>query len=429
MKKLFKSALAAALALLLAFSLVRFSVGVSAGTVSPAWTVPQGYNANDYNKIAAFLELTDDAGVKNGTKLSPNYNPNLPSTWGVCYDPDYYSDMPTFVWDQFDGEYRVRRILVYDKQLVGALDLSDFTELYYVNCSENEITNVELSGCTSLWTFDCYNNRLTQIDVSVCPMLHFFRCDGNQLADLDVSMNPGLVQLTCSNNMISNLDLSPNTDLEILDVSYNRLTNIDVSMLSRLNSLDVSGNDLHNGLDVSSNSLLMSLKCSYTGFDSIDLSANEELLGFYCIGNPITEFDFHANTVLMLNVLEAEGDGTVGCELNGWYTKVYAAPNAGASFEGWYNAAGELISDRLEYEASELDGVHFTARFTSSAFIPGDADGNGSVSVADAILALRYVMGLVGEDALDMNASDVDGSDSVTMADAVSILRIGMGLN
>lgn len=421
-----KTIIAAALALLLAVSAAgTFVIGVKA-EIAPAWSVPAGYNANDYNKIAAFLETEDAAGVKNGAKLSSNYDSNSPATWGVCYDPDYYIDMPTFSWEQFDGEYRVRRILVYDKQLVGDLDISGFSELYYANCSANEIESVMLEGCTSLWTFDCYDNLLREIDVSVCPMLHFFRCDDNLLVELDVSANPGLIQLTCSDNMLFDLDVSANTSLEILDVSDNLLNGIDVSMLSNLDQLNVSDNDLYDGLDVSHNARLQVLRCSRTGLESVDLSHNTDLTGFYCVGNPITEFDFHANDILMLNTLRAEGSGTVGCEMNGWYTKVYAAPNEGASFEGWYDANGNLISTRAEYEASELDGDHFIARFTASAAIPGDTDGNGSVTVADAILTLRYALGLVGESALDLSAADMDGNGSVNVADAVSILRMAM---
>lgn len=428
MKNLAKAVLSAALALLLALSATQLPFSALKAEVSPAWNVPSGYNENDYNKIAAFLEIADVSGVKNGSKLSSSYDPSYPATWGVCYDPDYYSEMPTFSWEQFNGEYRVRRILVYDKQLVGELDLSDFSELYYANVSTNSIESINLSGCTSLWTFDCYNNRLEDIDISVCPMLHFFRCDGNLLMDLDVSANDGLVQLTCSGNMLVDLDVSNNTSLEMLDVSDNLLNGIDVSMLSMLDSLNVSDNDLYDGLDVSNNPRLQSLRINRTSLEHIDVSNNPDLLGLYSVGNPTTTYDLEANEILMLNTLKSEPGGSVGCELSGWYTKVYAQPNDGYTFAGWYNAENELISMKPEYEASELDGVVFIARFEGGASLPGDADGNGSVTIADAILTLRFSMGLIDENALDTAAADMDGNGSVTIADAISILRMGMGL-
>lgn len=428
MKNLAKAVLSAALALLVALTAAQLPLSALKAEVTPAWSVPAGYNENDYNKIAAFLETADESGIKNGAKLSSSYDPSYPATWGICYDPDYYTEMPTFSWEQFDGEYRVRRILIFDKQLVGELDLSGFSELYYANVSVNEIESIDLSGCTSLWTFDCYDNLLADIDISVCPMLHFFRCDGNLLVDLDVSANPGLVQLTCSNNMLFDLDVSNNTSLEILDVSDNRLNGIDVSMLSMLDSLNVSDNDLYDGLDVSANNRLQSLRINRTGLEYIDVSNNPDLLGLYSVGNPTTTYDLEANEILMLNTLKSEPGGTVGCELSGWYTKVYAQPDDGYTFAGWYNAENELISMKPEYEASELDGVVFIARFEGGASLPGDADGNGSVTIADAILALRFSMGLIDESALSTDAADMDGNGSVTIADAISILRMGMGL-
>lgn len=428
MKKFFKAAFAAILALTLALSALP-PLQAAEAAVEPAWTVPQGYNENDYNKLAAFLELADANGVKNGKKLSASYDPSNPGTWGTCYDPDYYADLPTVQWFELDNEYRAIRILMFDKQLVGALDVSGLSELYYMNCSVNELDSITITGCDKLMTFDCYGNRLTALDVSGNSTLQFLRCDANSLTELDLSANSRLVQLTCSHNQIAELDVSHNTSLEILNCAGNLLSGIDISMLSVLRTLDVSDNAFADELDVSHNSALESLKCSRIGIDGIDVSAIPLLNGIYCVGNPITEFDFSVNEVLMINSLTAEEGGFVGCELNGWYSKVYAQPHNGYAFEGWFNAAGELISARPEYEASELDGTVFIARFisTGTAF-PGDADGNGSLNIADAVLALRYAMGLIGEDAIDLLNADINSDGSVNISDAIEILRATMGL-
>ena len=58
----------------------------------------------------------------------------------------------------------------------------------------------------------------------------------------------------------------------------------------------------------------------------------------------------------------------------------------------------------------------------------GDADGDGTVSVADALIVLRFSMGLISASALDTAAADMDGSGSVTVADALLILRKAMGI-
>ena len=58
----------------------------------------------------------------------------------------------------------------------------------------------------------------------------------------------------------------------------------------------------------------------------------------------------------------------------------------------------------------------------------GDADGDGSVSIQDALLVLRYSMGLVGPDGIELENADFDGNGSVEMPDALAILRRAMGL-
>ena len=56
MKKYFSLALA----LLLALTVLPLSaVPTKAKTAEPCWTVPAGYNENDYNRCAAFLEQRD----------------------------------------------------------------------------------------------------------------------------------------------------------------------------------------------------------------------------------------------------------------------------------------------------------------------------------------------------------------------------------
>ena len=56
---------------------------------------------------------------------------------------------------------------------------------------------------------------------------------------------------------------------------------------------------------------------------------------------------------------------------------------------------------------------------------PGDADGDGEVSIADALVILRYSVGWGNP--IDMNAADVDDSGMVDLADALLILQYCVG--
>ena len=60
--------------------------------------------------------------------------------------------------------------------------------------------------------------------------------------------------------------------------------------------------------------------------------------------------------------------------------------------------------------------------------IAGDADGNGTVNVADALMTLRVAMGLPAASSIDASAADMDGNGSITVADALGILRRAMQL-
>ena len=60
--------------------------------------------------------------------------------------------------------------------------------------------------------------------------------------------------------------------------------------------------------------------------------------------------------------------------------------------------------------------------------LPGDVDRDGSVSSAEALLVLRYSLGMLPSGLPDMSAGDVNGDGCVDSVDALLILRRAMGL-
>ncbi|MBR5948289.1 MAG: hypothetical protein IKZ82_06520, partial [Clostridia bacterium] len=226
-------------------------------------------------------------------------------------------------------------------------------------------------------------------------------------------------KLSCSYNNLSELDVTNNTALEKLYCSYNNLSELDVSGCTALEELSCSYNNLSE-LDVSGCTALVELSCSYNNLSELDLSNNPDLA---------------YDTIL------AEGDGLIGYYYDWIWDEgtLYAYPTNGASFEGFYDESGELISagewdDDFEAYVYEFYGVPtdltgtVIARFSGGAALPGDVDGNGSVSVADAITTLRLAMGLADGSGLNTGNADMDGNGSITIADAIMILRVAMGL-
>ena len=77
-----------------------------------------------------------------------------------------------------------------------------------------------------------------------CPRLEYLDCSVNELSELDLSHCPVLEELYCNSNNIENLLLSKHFYLLQANVSYNRLKKLDVSGCISLRALYGSANCL-----------------------------------------------------------------------------------------------------------------------------------------------------------------------------------------
>ena len=65
------------------------------------------------------------------------------------------------------------------------------------------------------------------------------------------------------------------------------------------------------------------------------------------------------------------------------------------------------------------DFEHLTACFG------GDTDGDGNISVADAVLIARNAIG-VNSLSCDFNMADIDADGNISISDAISVMRFAM---
>lgn len=87
------------------------------------------------------------------------------------------------------------------------------------------------------------------------------------------------------------------------------------------------------------------------------------------------------------------------------------------SFLGWFEN-GVLVSTSARYAV--VDGGNISACFG------GDANEDGNISVADAVIALR---GTITDDtSMNVSLLDIDGDDSITIVDVIMIARFALGL-
>ena len=79
--------------------------------------------------------------------------------------------------------------------------IEDFIALTYLNCKNNNITNLDLSNNIALDFLRCSNNQLISLNLSANTNLTFLDCGDNQLASLDISNNTNLITLDSTSGL------------------------------------------------------------------------------------------------------------------------------------------------------------------------------------------------------------------------------------
>ena len=118
------------------------------------------------------------------------------------------------------------------------------------------------------------------------------------------------------------------------------------------------------------------------------------------------------------NALKAQafGAGSVGAEYESDAARLFAYPEKDA-FLGWF-IDGKRISTEFEIAVSEAGEL--------IACFGGDANDDGCISIADAVIVLRTAMG--ESNPQNVNALDVDSNGIISVADAIMIARFALGL-
>lgn len=208
---------------------------------------------------------------------------------------------------------------------ISSLDgIEMFTNLTFLSCGENKITELDLRNNVNLEELYCSIGNvhfsrpdgnlfkgsgiaLTKLDVSRCSSLKILECVGNEISSLDLSTMTELVELDIMSNKLTSIDLTNATELETLNCGYNlfkdlnltnckslktldaynnKITDIDLSKLPNLEYIDVFKNQLNN-LDVSKNPLLREIDCSQNNFKILSFKNNSNLETLYCYQNQI----------------------------------------------------------------------------------------------------------------------------------------------
>lgn len=88
-----------------------------------------------------------------------------------------------------------------------------------------------------------------------------------------------------------------------------------------------------------------------------------------------------------------------------------------------FSTSGTVTVTYCGYETA------FSVRLAGEKVLPGDLDGNGSVGTDDVLMMVRYLGGLIQEDAFKKDAADLDGNGNVDTDDLLRLIRIVAGID
>ncbi len=205
-----------------------------------------------------------------------------------------------------DGEIQLTEALqvssidVFWSNITSIQGISAFTNLQFLNCAWNSISNIDLSGLTNLqtlWAWKCYT---TTFNFSGCNNLNYIDCSQNMMTSLNASNLTNLATLKCIERYTTtplNVNLTGCINLNYLEISSAYLSNIDLTGLNNLQTLICGGNQL-TSLNVSNLTNLITLDCRVNQISSLDVTnlINLQELIFY--NNNLTSINVNNLTQL-----------------------------------------------------------------------------------------------------------------------------------
>lgn len=326
---------------------------------------------------------------------------------------------------------------------LSVLMLEGCTSLASLHCSNNYLATFDLSDCSRLKTIYADNNTLRQLDVSPCTLLETLSLSGNYFSSLSINGmtkltrlvltgNQSLLTLNCYNNALTSIGLQDCINLRSLDCHGNALAILTLTDCSVLQSLDIRNNQftslsvsnrpLLTTLKVAGNALMTTLNCNNCGLTALDLTGCTRLKEIRCQNNQLTSLDVSYCT--QLELLNCYSNSIT---LAGMNTLVGSLPNRSST------AAGKLYALYGDNDQNVMNIAHITSararnwipyKYINSqwtelqAFIPGDVDGDGIISISD----VTELIDLLLTGGTPSPGADVDGDGNISISDVTELI-------
>jgi hypothetical protein len=243
--------------------------------------------------IIAFVGITVVSNAQNVAIPDANFKAYLVGNSSINTNAD--TEIQIGEAQAFTGEVNCSNMNITD--LTG---IEEFTEITNLNCSDNQLTNLDVSSNLMLSYLIVFNNSLTSVNVTQNTALTRFWCMFNDISNLDLSQNSGLVFLQANNNLLTSLNIANgnNTNVIACITNNNSLTCITVDNAA-YSTTNWTGNDFNKDAGTS-----YSESCSGTaGIEQNDLEST-----FNIFPNPTSRtISIQLESQTNLVILSSEG--------------------------------------------------------------------------------------------------------------------------
>ena len=178
-------------------------------------------------------------------------------------------------------------VLYCEKNNITSLDISH-SKIHYLNCSDNDITELNTNG----------DEELT----------HLY-CQFNKLQSLNVSTNYSLRVLHCPYNNISTLNFPAEGDINLLYCFNNKLKELNVSDMETLQEIHCFNNEM-TSFTANNNKELKFISCYNNKISQINVANTPKLIKLYCFSNNIDLYQMEQlvnNLPVLSNPTDDEG--------------------------------------------------------------------------------------------------------------------------
>ncbi len=231
--------------------------------------------------------------------LNASVNQNIAS----IETPNFSGDVSSYnsIDINNDGEIQVseaeqiKYLRIDYSQITSIEGILSFTNLQYLNCTDNQLLSLNLQGLTNLSIINCRNNLINNINLQGLTNLKFLFCDYNQISTLNLQGFANLQRLICNQNQITSLDLT-GTNLKYIACISNQITFLNVQGLNNLEELYCSMNQI-TSLGLYGLSSLKILSCNANLLTSLDVQGLSNLIQLSCQGNQLISLFIKNNNI------------------------------------------------------------------------------------------------------------------------------------